>query len=88
MIFIYGLGSSADRWLDIPDAMSLLGLHSVAVDLLGFGLGDKPEIDYTITRFVQAVAGFIRTTGMGSASIVGHSVDILQLIWLQNTLIW
>ncbi|MEW6603604.1 MAG: alpha/beta fold hydrolase [Thermoproteota archaeon] len=74
VLFIHGLGSSADRWLDIPDALSLLGLHSVAIDLPGFGLSDKPEIDYTIGRFVEVVAGFIRKTGMQRANIVGHSL--------------
>jgi 2-hydroxy-6-oxonona-2,4-dienedioate hydrolase len=74
VLFIHGLGSSADRWLDIPDAMSLLGLHSVAIDLPGSGLSDKPEIDYTIGRFVKVVAGFIQKTGMQRASIVGHSL--------------
>lgn len=74
VLFIHGLGSSADRWLDIPDAMSLLSLHSVAIDLPGFGLSDKPEIDYTIAKFVQVVADFIRKTKMQRASIVGHSL--------------
>jgi pimeloyl-ACP methyl ester carboxylesterase len=74
VLFIHGLGSSADRWLDIPDALSLLGLHSVALDLPGFGLSDKPEIDYTIGRFVEVVAGFIRKTGIQKASVVGHSL--------------
>lgn len=77
VLFIHGLGSSADRWLDIPDALSLLGLHSVALDLPGFGLSDKPEdMDYTIGRFVQLVADFMRKVGMreGGTSIVGHSL--------------
>jgi pimeloyl-ACP methyl ester carboxylesterase len=74
VLFIHGLGSSADRWLDIPDALSLSGLHSVALDLPGFGLSDKPEMDYTIGRFAEIVAGFIRKTGMQKASIVGHSL--------------
>jgi pimeloyl-ACP methyl ester carboxylesterase len=77
VLFIHGLGSSADRWLDIPDALSLLGLHSVALDLPGFGLSDKPEnMDYTIGKFVQMVADFTRKAGMegGRTSIVGHSL--------------
>lgn len=74
VLFIHGLGSSADRWLDIPDALSLLGLHVVSLDLPGFGLSDKPEIDYTIGRFVEVVAGIIQKTGMQRASIVGHSL--------------
>lgn len=74
VLFIHGLGSAADRWLDIPDAMSLLGLHSVAMDLPGFGLSGKPGIDYTIEKFVEVVASFIRKIGMQKASIVGHSL--------------
>src|SRR5262245_33333560 len=78
VLFIHGLGSSADRWLDIPDALSLLGLHSVALDLPGFGFSDKPEnMDYTIGKFVEVVADFIRKTGLqdtGEISVVGHSL--------------
>ena len=78
VLFIHGLGSSADRWLDIPDALSLLGLHSIAIDLPGFGLSDKPEtMDYTIGKFVEIVADFIRKAGLqdgGRISIIGHSL--------------
>ena len=31
ILFIHGLGSSADRWLDIPDAISMY-YHTIAVD--------------------------------------------------------
>lgn len=77
VLFVHGLGSSADRWLDIPDAMSLVGLHSVAIDLPGFGGSDRPpNIKYAIKDFVQVVAGFMRRKGMddGRTSVVGHSL--------------
>jgi pimeloyl-ACP methyl ester carboxylesterase len=75
VLFIHGLGSSADRWLDIPDALSLQGLHTVALDLPGFGLSDKPvDIDYTISEFANVVAGFMRNAGIAQASLVGHSL--------------
>lgn len=74
VLFVHGLGSSADRWLDIPDALSISGLHSVSLDLPGFGLSNKPEMDYTIDKFVEIVADFIRETGMQGTSIVGHSL--------------
>jgi 2-hydroxy-6-oxonona-2,4-dienedioate hydrolase len=79
VLFIHGLGSSADRWLDIPDALSLLGFHAVAVDLPGFGQSDKPEnMEYTIRQFVQVVASFINKVGLiktnTKVSIVGHSL--------------
>jgi 2-hydroxy-6-oxonona-2,4-dienedioate hydrolase len=77
VLFIHGLGSSADRWLDIPDALALLDMHTVALDLPGFGLSDKPEdVDYTIDKFVQVVADFMGKVGMegGTTSVVGHSL--------------
>jgi pimeloyl-ACP methyl ester carboxylesterase len=77
VLFIHGLGSSADRWLDIPDAMSLLGFESVAIDLPGFGGSDRPPgVKYAIGDFVQAVAEFMRKKGMddGRTSVVGHSL--------------
>jgi 2-hydroxy-6-oxonona-2,4-dienedioate hydrolase len=76
VLFIHGLGSSADRWLDIPDALSMLGLRTVALDLPGFGMSDKPEeMEYTISNFLQAVADFMSKVGMeGHTTIVGHSL--------------
>lgn len=75
VLFIHGLGSSADRWIDIPDALSLQGLHTVALDLPGFGLSDKPvDAKYNIGEFVKVVADFMRSAGIVRASLVGHSL--------------
>ena len=83
VLFIHGLGSSADRWLDIPDALSMAALHTIAMDLPGFGLSDKPvDMDYTIGQFVRLVADFIPQAGMAKdkesgtnkTTVVGHSL--------------
>ena len=83
VLFIHGLGSSGDRWLDIPDALSIAGLRATAMDLPGFGLSDKPEDqNYTIGLFVGLVAEFIQQMGLAEdkesstnkTSIVGHSL--------------
>jgi 2-hydroxy-6-oxonona-2,4-dienedioate hydrolase len=59
LLFIHGLGSSADRWLDIPDALSLY-FHTLAIDLPGFGGSDKPsDMNYTIEAFSDIVRQFI-----------------------------
>jgi 2-hydroxy-6-oxonona-2,4-dienedioate hydrolase len=59
LLFIHGLGSSADRWLDIPDALSLY-FHTLAIDLPGFGGSDKPlDMNYTIEAFSDLVRQFI-----------------------------
>jgi 2-hydroxy-6-oxonona-2,4-dienedioate hydrolase len=84
VLFIHGLGSSADRWLDIPDALSLY-FHTLAIDLPGFGRSDKPsDMDYDIETFSSLVKQFIariRTTRQSTPdnkantlTLVGHSL--------------
>lgn len=65
VLFIHGLGSSGDRWLDIPDALAMLGFHTVAIDLPGFGWSSKPEdMDYTVDNLARTVTEFMEATGM------------------------
>ena len=83
VLFIHGLGSSADRWLDIPDALSLY-FHTIAIDLPGFGGSDKPsDMDYTIEAFSDIVTEFMGKIGIADeggggdnnrTSLVGHSL--------------
>ncbi|HZA07008.1 MAG TPA: alpha/beta hydrolase [Nitrososphaeraceae archaeon] len=84
ILFIHGLGSSSDRWLDIPDALSIYFDPIVAVDLIGFGGSDKPvTIDYTIEYFSKFIREFINhrqiwrtdeNNDAGKTTIVGHSL--------------
>lgn len=86
LLFIHGLGSSADRWLDIPEALSLY-FHTIAIDLPGFGGSDKPpDMDYTIEAFSNIVREFMYKIGVTkddhsnssnnntSTTLVGHSL--------------
>jgi 2-hydroxy-6-oxonona-2,4-dienedioate hydrolase len=84
VLFIHGLGSSADRWLDIPDALSLY-FHTIAIDLPGFGGSDKPsDMNYTIEAFSDIIRQFmdkIRITRedrsdnkASKVTLVGHSL--------------
>ncbi len=83
ILFIHGLGSSAERWLDIPEALSLY-YHTVAIDLPGFGGSDKPyDMEYTIEAFSEIIREFMRRIGIGDqdgssniarTTLVGHSL--------------
>ena len=83
ILFIHGLGSSAERWLDIPEALSLY-FHTLAVDLPGFGGSDKPSnMEYTIEAFSNIVAEFMnniriieenRGNNYTRTTLVGHSL--------------
>jgi 2-hydroxy-6-oxonona-2,4-dienedioate hydrolase len=84
LLFIHGLGSSAERWLDIPDALSLY-FHTIAIDLPGFGGSDKPsDIEYTIEAFSNMVKQFIQKVTIAEqacwnyeekkVTLIGHSL--------------
>jgi pimeloyl-ACP methyl ester carboxylesterase len=77
VLFIHGLGASSLVWRDIPEALSKY-CHTITVDLIGFGLSDKPEkADYTIKGLSKFIEGFLETIGIkehGKVSIVGHSL--------------
>lgn len=84
VLFIHGLGSSADRWMDIPDALSLY-FHTIAIDLPGFGKSDKPsDLDYSVETFSDIVTEFMGKIGIADSkhdgkdrnrtTLVGHSL--------------
>jgi pimeloyl-ACP methyl ester carboxylesterase len=56
VLFIHGLGSSSIGWRDIPDELSN-NYHTINVDLVGFGLSDKPDKTdyYTIEGFSNSL---------------------------------
>src|SRR5918912_3402230 len=69
VLFIHGLGSSADRWLDIPDALSMY-FHTVAIDLPGFGGSDKPTgIEYSMEFFSDVLAEFMERIGISGEGL-------------------
>ncbi len=77
VLFIHGLGSSADRWLDIPIALSL-DHHTIAVDLPGFGMSEKPSsgMRYTIREYANFISQLMNDLKIDDSktSIVGHSL--------------
>ena len=80
VLFIDGFGASSLAWRDIPDALSKY-FHTITVDLIGFGLSNKPETaDYTIKGFRKFIVDFLRERiGLEERehkkiSIVGHSL--------------
>jgi len=76
VLFIHGLGSAADRWMDLPEALSFY-FTAYAIDLVGFGKSDKPtSLSYDIPEFVEFLREFIRKemTKYNKIILVGHSL--------------
>ncbi len=75
-MFIHGLGYSSIVWRDIPQALSE-HFHTIAIDLIGFGGSDKPNLDYKTCYFAQFIKSFPSQIGIKDSDkivIVGHSL--------------
>jgi 2-hydroxy-6-oxonona-2,4-dienedioate hydrolase len=80
VLFIHGLGSSAERWLDIPDALSLY-FHTLSIDLPGFGGSDKPtDIEYTIEAFSDIVRQFLHKIAANKQGSENHKFEKITLV--------
>ena len=76
ILFIHGLGSAADRWMNIPDVLST-DFHCIALDLPGFGESDKPDnIDYTIDHFRKFIVSFLQKLSIHNepTCLIRHSL--------------
>ena len=88
LLFIHGLGSAADRWMNIPKALSS-DYHCVAIDLPGFGESEKSsDVDYSINFFREFVVSFLEkiSVPLNKTCIIGHSLGgyIASEIAIQN----
>ena len=73
LVLIHGLGASAERWESvIPN----FGKHFTVYvpDLIGFGLSDKPSVDYTTDLFVKFLSSFLDEVGVKTATVIGSSL--------------
>lgn len=73
LVLLHGLGASAERWLNVLPYFSKN--YSVIVpDLIGFGLSDKPQIDYTPDFFSEFLEKFFAQTGIARLNLIGSSL--------------
>src|SRR5574338_1069750 len=73
LILIHGLGASAERWdRVIPNFSKHFTVY--VPDLIGFGLSDKPNVDYTTEFFANFIASFLTKLDISTATIMGSSL--------------
>ena len=75
-LFIHGSGPGVSAWanwrLNLP-AISR-GARCVAPDIVGFGYTPAPEgFEFSMERWVEHLAGFVRALDLGPVAIVGNS---------------
>ena len=73
LVMVHGLGAGAERWeLAFPFLKEKYRL--IVPDLIGFGLSEKPQVDYTIDYFVDFFSNFISSMELDRPNIVGSSL--------------
>ena len=75
-ILLHGVGytSAADSWFLNIEGLAEAGLRVLAVDCLGWGLGDRLDIEYSFGYIVDFVREFQDALGLARSHIVGHSM--------------
>ena len=73
IVFIHGWACNAGFWREQVPAFADKA-RVVLLDLPGHGESDKPEVDYTMDYFAEAVIAVMRDAKVEKATLVGHSM--------------
>lgn len=75
-VYVHGFGASAAPYYAPAVAHpALAGHRSLMIDLLGFGISDRPEdFAYTLEDHADALAAAMTEAGTGAADVVAHSM--------------
>jgi len=71
VLFIHGNPTSSYLWRNIIPYVSK-GHRAIAIDLIGMGNSDKPDISYTFEDHAKYLAAFIDEMGFKRVTLVGH----------------
>ena len=71
IVFLHGIPTWSYVWRNVLPHVSDVG-RCIAVDLIGFGRSDRPDIAYRFNDHYRYVAGFIERLGLDDLTIVGH----------------
>lgn len=76
VIFIHGIGQAMYTFRKNVRVLSE-HCHVISIDLLGHGLSDKPDIDYTINDFSKLIVDFMDAMNIKKASLLGFSTGAI-----------
>ena len=73
LLVLHGYPSCSFDWRHVLDALRA-ERRVVAVDFLGFGLSDKPDVRYGMRMQADVVEGFVRHLGLTSVAMLTHDM--------------
>lgn len=75
VMFVHGFGCDMYAWQKQYDAfVSDTSLTMVFVDLPGYGMSQKPEVEYTLDFFAEALKAIVDSQNIEQLVLVGHSL--------------
>ncbi|MGB8480921.1 MAG: alpha/beta hydrolase [Acidobacteriaceae bacterium] len=74
LLLIHGLGARSEDWTPEMPAYAKNGFRVYAIDLLGCGRTDRPDIAYTIGQQVDLIQGFLSAVHVEKADVMGWSM--------------
>jgi pimeloyl-ACP methyl ester carboxylesterase len=74
LVLVHGLGGSAGDWMRWILEFKSKGFRVYALDLLGFGRSDSPDVDYSISLQSSIVRQFLDNQGLRHPDVVGVSM--------------
>lgn len=74
LLLIHGLGSRSEDWTPQMPSYAKNGFRVYAIDLLGCGRTDRPDIAYTMQEQARLVHGFLNAIHVQQADVIGWSM--------------
>lgn len=74
LVLVHGLGGRAENWAGLIPPVMRNGYRVYALDLLGFGRSDRPDIDYSIAQQAEILHQFLRSMNLEQADLGGWSM--------------
>ena len=71
ILFLHGNPTSSYLWRNIMPHLHAHG-RCIAMDLIGMGKSDKPDLEYSFFDHVKHVEGFIEKLGLKNITLVIH----------------
>src|SRR2546421_3801699 len=79
LIHGFGPGASSFEWRKNIDVLATQ-FRVYVVDLLGFGLSDRPAIDYAAETFTDLISDFIREVIGKPTIVVAHGISCAYIV--------
>lgn len=82
LVLIHGFGAAIGHWRNNIPVLAEAGYRVFALDLLGFGGSDKPQLDYSLELWEELLYDFWTEHIQEPATFVGNSIGALLSLML------